>query len=196
MMGYAKAQDEIIDIKKEDTYVKREDLFYAEHWQNGVGNGTPEGLSFKSREERDAWLKKYKDGYGEVRASSFKEICDRLGDDFCILLNRGCKGHVCSRKEAEDILRDLKHIEYYPVKATIRYYEDDIASAEVPEIEELRESIEADDLIEYAKSIDLPAAAGYAHIYVNDVPVIAVTRDGIRNLMRNVWIVEPEGNKN
>lgn len=85
MMGYAKAQDEIVDMEKEYTYVRKEDLFYAEHWQGGVGNGTPEGLSFKSREERDAWLEKYKDGYGEVRASSFKEMCDHLGDDFCIL---------------------------------------------------------------------------------------------------------------
>lgn len=185
MMGYAKAQDEIVDMEKKYTYVRKEDLFYAEHWQRRIGNGTPEGLSFKSCEERDAWLEKYKDGYGEVRASSFKEMCDRLGDDFCILLNRGCKGHVCSRKEAESISLYLKKIEYYPVKAVVKYYESGIASAEVPEIEE-------DDLIEYAKRMDFPAAADYAHIYINDKPIIAVTRDGIRDLMRNEWIIEPE----
>ncbi len=30
MMGYAKAQDEIVDMEKEYTYVRKEDLFYAE----------------------------------------------------------------------------------------------------------------------------------------------------------------------
>ena len=55
------------------------------------------------------------------------------------------------------------------MKAVVKYYESGYASAEVPEIVDLREEITCssiDDLIEYAKRPELPAAAEYAHIYV------------------------------
>lgn len=80
------------------------------------------------------------------------------------------------------------------MKALVKYYESGIASAEVPEIVDLREEIdESTDIVEYAKNMELPAAAEYAHIYVDDEPVIAITRDGIRDLINDEWIGdEPE----
>ena len=81
------------------------------------------------------------------------------------------------------------------MKAEVRFYEKGFASAEVPEIKELREEIEAaskDELIELAKEVELPAAAEYVHIVVDSEPVIAITRNGIRDVEADEWIVEPE----
>jgi len=79
------------------------------------------------------------------------------------------------------------------MKAEVRFFAKGFASATVPEIPELREEIEVatrDELIELAKGVELPAAAEYAHIYVNGEPVIAITRDGIRDLNNEEWIGE------
>lgn len=81
------------------------------------------------------------------------------------------------------------------MKAEVRFYEKGFASAEVPEIKELREEIEAaskDELIELAKGVELPAAAEYAHIVVDGEPVIAITENGIRDVEADEWIVEPD----
>lgn len=81
------------------------------------------------------------------------------------------------------------------MKAEVRFYEKGFASAEVPEIEELREETEAeskDALAELAKEVELPGAAEYAHIYVDGEPVIGITRNGIRDFENDEWIVEPE----
>ncbi len=79
------------------------------------------------------------------------------------------------------------------MKASVRFYE----AGFVDEASELRrEEIEVadkDELIEAAKGVELPGAAEYAHIYVGEEPVIAITRDGIRDVESNEWIVEPEG---
>ena len=48
------------------------------------------------------------------------------------------------------------------MKAEVRFYEKGFASAEVPEIKELREEVEVADreeLVEAAKEVELPAAA-------------------------------------
>lgn len=81
------------------------------------------------------------------------------------------------------------------MKATIKFYEKGFASAEVPEIEELREELEVaskEELVETAKEVELPEAAEYAHIYVGGEPVIGITSDGIRDFESDEWIVEPE----
>lgn len=81
------------------------------------------------------------------------------------------------------------------MKAEVRFYEKGFASAEVPEIMELREEIEVEsrkDLAEAAKGVELPAAAEYAHIYVGGEPVVGITSDGIRDFEADEWIVEPE----
>ena len=81
------------------------------------------------------------------------------------------------------------------MKAEVRFYEKGFASAEVPEIKELREEIEAAskaELVEISKGVELPAAVEYAHIYVNGEPVIAITENGIRDVEADEWIVEPE----
>lgn len=81
------------------------------------------------------------------------------------------------------------------MKATIKFYEKGFASAEVPEIEELRKEIEVAskaELIEMSKGVELPAAAEYAHIVVGGEPVIAITENGIRDVEADEWIVEPE----
>ena len=81
------------------------------------------------------------------------------------------------------------------MKAEVRFFAKGFASATVPEIPELREEIEAaskDELIELAKGVELPAAAEYAHIYVNGEPVIAITENGIRNVEADEWIFEPD----
>lgn len=81
------------------------------------------------------------------------------------------------------------------MKAEVRFYENGFASVETPEIKELREEIEVAskaELVELAKGVELPAAAEYAHIVVDSEPVIAITRDGIRDAEADEWIVEPE----
>lgn len=81
------------------------------------------------------------------------------------------------------------------MKAEVRFYENGFTSVEAPEIKELREGLEVTDkkeLVEVAKEVELPAAAEYAHIFVGDDPVIAITRDGIRDVEADEWIVEPE----
>ena len=81
------------------------------------------------------------------------------------------------------------------MKAEVMFFAKGFASATVPEIPELREEIEVAskaELVELSKGVELPAAAEYAHIYVNGEPVIAITRDGIRNIEADEWIVEPE----
>ena len=83
------------------------------------------------------------------------------------------------------------------MKAEVRFYEKGFASAEVPEIEELREEIEVaskGELVEAAKAVELPASAEYAHIFVDEEeePVIGITSDGIRDFETDEWIVEPE----
>lgn len=84
------------------------------------------------------------------------------------------------------------------MKAEVRFYEKGFASAEVPEIKELREEIEAaskDELVELAKGVELPAAAEYAHIYVDGEPAIGITDNGIRDFEEDEWIVEPESTR-
>lgn len=81
------------------------------------------------------------------------------------------------------------------MKATIKFYEKGFASAEVPEIEELREELEVaskEELVETVKELEFPEAAEYAHIYVGGEPVIGITSDGIRDFESDEWIVEPE----
>lgn len=81
------------------------------------------------------------------------------------------------------------------MKAEVMFFAKGFASATVPEIPELREEIEVanrDELIELAKGVELPAAAEYGHIVVDSEPVIAITRDGIRDVEAGEWIVEPE----
>lgn len=84
------------------------------------------------------------------------------------------------------------------MKAEVRFYEKGFASAEVPEIKELREEIEVAskaELIDLSKGVELPAAAEYAHIYVNGEPVISITDNGIRDVEEDEWIVEPESTR-
>lgn len=85
------------------------------------------------------------------------------------------------------------------MKAEVRFYEKGFASAEVPEIESLREELKAaskDELVEAAKEVELPPAAEYAIIYVGayvgEEPVISITRTGIRDIESDEWIFEPE----
>ncbi len=81
------------------------------------------------------------------------------------------------------------------MKAEVRFYEKGFVSAEVPEIESLREELEAaskDELVEVAKEVELPPAAEYASIYVGEEPVISITRKGIRDIESDEWIFEPE----
>ena len=81
------------------------------------------------------------------------------------------------------------------MKAEVRFYEKGFVSAEVPEIESLREELEAaskDELVEVAKEVELPASAGYAHIYVDEEPVIGIGHGCVRDIEADEWIVEPE----
>lgn len=81
------------------------------------------------------------------------------------------------------------------MKAEVRFFAKGFASVEVPKIPEIREDVEAAskaDLVELAKGIELPAAAEYAHIYVDGEPIIGITSDGIRDFESDEWIVEPE----
>lgn len=81
------------------------------------------------------------------------------------------------------------------MKAEIRFYENGFASATVPEIPEIREETEVAskaELVELSKGVELPESAEYAHIIVDGEPVIAITRDGIRDVKNDEWIVEPE----
>lgn len=80
------------------------------------------------------------------------------------------------------------------MKAEVRFYEKGFASAEVPEIKELREELEVankDELVKAAKEVELPASAEYANICVDEEPVIGVGRNGIRDIEAEEWIVEP-----
>ena len=80
------------------------------------------------------------------------------------------------------------------MKAEVRFYEKGFAS-EAPEIKDLREELEVaskDELVEAAKAVELPAAAEYAHIYVDEEPVIGITETGIRDVEADEWIVEPD----
>ncbi|SFH78322.1 hypothetical protein SAMN02910401_00320 [Megasphaera elsdenii] len=81
------------------------------------------------------------------------------------------------------------------MKVTIKYYETGFASIppEIDELEEIMDIDSKDSLIKYAKHMDLPGNAEYAHLYYDgsDEP-IAVTRDGIRDMETGDWIVEPE----
>lgn len=84
------------------------------------------------------------------------------------------------------------------MKAEVRFYEKGFASAEVPEIKELREEVEVADreeLVEAAKEVELPAAAEYAHVVVDGEPVIGITDNGIRDFEEDEWIVEPESTR-
>lgn len=80
------------------------------------------------------------------------------------------------------------------MKAEVRYYEKGFSS-EAPEIKELREDLEVADkneLVEAAKEVELPASAGYAHIYVDEEPVIGIGHGCVRDIETDEWIIEPE----
>lgn len=80
------------------------------------------------------------------------------------------------------------------MKATVKFYERGFSS-EAPEIKDLREEIEVadkDELVEAAKKVELPASAGYAHIYVDEEPVIGIGHSCVRDIEADEWIVEPE----
>lgn len=86
------------------------------------------------------------------------------------------------------------------MKATVKFYERGFSS-EAPEIKDLREEIEVadkDELVEAAKEVELPASAGYAHIYVDEEPVmdeepvIGIGHGCVRDIEADEWIVEPE----
>lgn len=80
------------------------------------------------------------------------------------------------------------------MKATVKFYEKGFSS-EAPEIKSLREEAEVAskaDLVEVAKEVELPASAGYAHIYVDEEPVIGIGHGCIRDIETDEWIVEPE----
>ena len=84
------------------------------------------------------------------------------------------------------------------MKAMVKFYEKGFSGAEVPEIKELREELEVagkDELVEAAKKVELPAAAEYAHIYVGEELVISITRNGVRDIEDDEWIVEPESTR-
>ena len=79
--------------------------------------------------------------------------------------------------------------------AEVRFYENGFARGETPEINERRDEIEVaskSERVELAKGVELPAAAEYAHIYVNCEPAIAIMRNGIRDVEADEWIVEPD----
>lgn len=80
------------------------------------------------------------------------------------------------------------------MKATVKFYERGFSS-EAPEIKDLREEIEVadkDELVEAAKEVELLASAGYAHIYVDEEPVIGIGHGCVRDIEADEWIVEPE----
>ena len=80
------------------------------------------------------------------------------------------------------------------MKATVKFYEKGFSS-EASEIKSLREEAEVAskaDLVEVAKEVELPASAGYAHIYVDEEPVIGIGHGCIRDIETDEWIVEPE----
>ena len=83
--------------------------------------------------------------------------------------------------------------EVIKMKATVKFYEKGFSS-EAPEIKALREEAEVaskDELVEVAKAVEIPASAEYANIYVDEEPVISITRNGIRDIEDDEWIVEP-----
>lgn len=80
------------------------------------------------------------------------------------------------------------------MKVTVKFYEKGF-SGSAPEIESLQEEFEVtsrDEAIEYAKEMNLPASAEYAHIFVGKDDPIAVTNNGIRDMESGEWIVEPD----
>lgn len=88
------------------------------------------------------------------------------------------------------------------MKAEVRFYEKGFASAEAPEIKELREEVEVaskDELLKAAKEVELPlelpSAAGYAIIYADEEPVIGIGQDCVRDIEADEWIVEPESTR-
>lgn len=84
------------------------------------------------------------------------------------------------------------------MKAEVRFYEKGFASAEAPELKELREELEVaskDELLKAAKEVELPSAAGYARIYADEEPVIGIGQDCVRDIEADEWIVEPESTR-
>ncbi len=70
------------------------------------------------------------------------------------------------------------------MKAEVKFYQAGFAD-EAPEMLDYRENIEVAnklELIKYALDMQLPASIWYAHIYVDAEPLIAVTRNGIRDI--------------
>ena len=109
-----------------------------------------------------------------------------------MLDNIRIKGYNKARKR-KGVARKGKEV--IKMKATVKFYEKGFASAEAPEIEELRKEIEVAskaELVEMSKGVELPAAAEYAHIVVGGEPVIAITESSIRDVEADEWIVEPE----
>ena len=83
------------------------------------------------------------------------------------------------------------------MKATVKFYERGFSS-EAPEIKDLREEIEVadkDELVDAAKEVELPASAGYAHIYVDEEPVIGIGHGCVRDIEADEWIVEPKSTR-
>ena len=86
-----------------------------------------------------------------------------------------------------------QHKEEMGMVAEIRYYEKGTEYVPVPEIVELRETVQVadrDELVELVKDIELPASAEYVHIYIvdNEEPSFAVTEEGIRDFDNNEWL--------
>lgn len=83
------------------------------------------------------------------------------------------------------------------MKSEIRFYQAGFAD-EAPEILDYREEIEVKskkELIQYALQVGLSESIEYAHIYDGDEPIIAITKNGIRDVEEDTWIVEPEDNE-
>lgn len=82
------------------------------------------------------------------------------------------------------------------MKATVKYYESGF-SGPAPEIDDLEETMEVnckEELVLYAKYLELPENAEYAYIYYDGAEEpIAVTRNGIRDMSSGDWLVEPSG---
>lgn len=79
------------------------------------------------------------------------------------------------------------------MNAQVKFYQAGFAD-EAPEMLGYREEINVvnkEELIKYSMDMELPSSVEYAHIYVDGEPIIAVTRNGIRDVEENTWIVEP-----
>lgn len=81
------------------------------------------------------------------------------------------------------------------MKAVVKFFEKGYEGI-APEIEELREQLEfedRDEMLKYAKEIDIPASVEYIHIFHEDATEpIAIVENGIRDLEEMEWIVEPD----